>query len=655
MIGKILGNRYEIIEKIGGGGMALVYKAKCKLLNRFVAIKVLRKEFINDKAFIDKFNRESQAAASLSHPNIVNIYDVGKEDDIYYIVMECINGKTLKQYIKDNGKVDPKRTLSISMQIARALEHAHKNNIVHRDIKPQNIMITEDNQIKVTDFGIARAVTSSTITQTTNVIGSVHYSSPEQAKGGFTDAKSDIYSLGIVMYEMITGILPFDGETPISVALMHIQDEMKPAREIDNTIPINIDKIIKKATQKDKSLRYHNVTEMLEDIKLAKKNINSDVIAFKNFEENATQVLPIIDEDKLKESSSIKKENKISEPSKDLKENKKNKEEKKPKKKKRIALIAILLAFLITGGALAGFFILNGVLNNDEISVPNFVGKTLEEAKLEAEEKGIQLNILKEEFSDEYEEGIVIEQNKAEGRKIVEGSSIDVVISKGIETVTVPKITSQYSNNARILLNDSDLEEGNVTEEFSDLPINIVISQSPESGEKVGKGTEVDYVVSKGLETKLTNVPALIGSNVDSAKNSLSAYNLKLGNIDYKFNKDVPEGIVFEQSYNSGEEVEEQTKVDISISKGKEPEPEPEPEPKQVTKKFEFQLRDSEENKDVKVEVFKAEEGKKAEKIYDNVINTSEEKFSLDITSQGKTTITVHYDGKKAITKEETF
>lgn len=579
MIGKILGNRYEIIEKIGGGGMALVYKAKCKLLNRFVAIKVLRKEFMYDKSFIDKFNRESQAAASLSHPNIVNVYDVGKEDDIYYIVMEYIKGQTLKEYIKSQGNVDPKKTLNISMQIARALEHAHKNNIIHRDIKPQNIMITEDNQIKVTDFGIARAVTSSTMTQTSNVIGSVHYSSPEQAKGGFTDAKSDIYSLGIVMYEMITGILPFNGETPVSVALMHIQDEMKSAREINSNIPINIDKIIKKATQKDKTLRYHDVTEMLDDIKLAKKNINSDVIAFKDFEENSTQVLPIIDENKLNENKNIKNENEPIPATPDKNEKQVDKKEKKPKKKKKVAVFAILLAFLITGGALAGFFALNGIFSEDEISVPNFVGKTLEEAKLEAEEKNIVLNISKEEFSNEYDEGIVIEQNKSEGRKIVEGSSIDIVVSKGIETVTVPKITSQYSNNARILLNDSDLEEGNVSEEFSDLPINIVISQSPKSGEKAGKGTKVDYVISKGPETKITTVPALIGSNVDSAKNSLSAYNLAIGKIEYKFNENVPEGIVYKQNYNSGEEVEEQTKIDITISKGKEPQVEPEPEP----------------------------------------------------------------------------
>ncbi|WP_130806844.1 Stk1 family PASTA domain-containing Ser/Thr kinase [Senegalia massiliensis] len=647
MIGKILGNRYEIVEKIGGGGMALVYKAKCKLLNRFVAIKVLRQEFVNDKAFIDKFNRESQAAASLSHPNIVNIYDVGKEDDIYYIVMEYINGKTLKQYIKDNNKIDPKKTLNITIQIAKALEHAHKNNIIHRDIKPQNIMITEENQIKVTDFGIARAVTSSTITQTNSVIGSVHYSSPEQAKGVYTDAKSDIYSLGIVMYEMITGRLPFDGESPISVALKHIQDEIKSPREIDDTIPINIDKIIRKATQKDKALRYDNVTEMLDDIKLAKSNINSDVIVFKDFEENATQVLPSIDEDTLKENN-IKTTRREKNTNSD--KPKKTKKNKKPKKKKGIALLAVLLAFLITAGALAGFFFLSGILNNDEISVPNFVGKTLEEAKLEAEEKGIELIVSKEEFSNEYEEGVVIEQSKGEGRKVVEGSTVEVVLSKGIETVTVPKITGQYSNNARILLNDADLEEGEVTQEFSDLPINIVISQSPEPGEEVGKETKVNYVVSKGPETKTTTVPALIGSNVDSAKNSLRAYNLQLGKIDYKFNEDVPEGIVFEQSYNSGEEVEEQTKVDIVISKGKEPEP----ESKDITKKFEFKLPESDEDKDVKVEVFKIK-GQQREKVYDSTLNTSEKKFSVDITSQGKTTIIVYYDGKEAITKEETF
>ena len=244
MIGKILGNRYEIVEKIGGGGMALVYKAKCKLLNRYVAIKILRSEFINDEEFINKFRRESQAAASLSHPNIVNIYDVGVEDNIYYIVMEYIKGNTLKQLIREKGKLDANEALDIAIKIADALHHAHENHIVHRDIKPHNILVTEDGRVKVTDFGIARAATTSTVTNTSNVIGSVHYFSPEQARGGYTDENSDIYSLGVVMYEMVTGRLPFEGDSPITVALKHIQEDIELPTSIESSVPKSVESII---------------------------------------------------------------------------------------------------------------------------------------------------------------------------------------------------------------------------------------------------------------------------------------------------------------------------------------------------------------------------------------------------------------------------
>ncbi|MBS4539741.1 Stk1 family PASTA domain-containing Ser/Thr kinase [Clostridium sp. D2Q-11] len=641
MIGKTLGNRYEIIEKIGGGGMALVYKARCRLLNRFVAIKVLRKEFVHDEEFIKKFNRESQAAASLSHPNIVNIYDVGEEDDTYYIVMEYINGITLKQHIRNNGKLKPLEVINISTHIAEALNHAHENHIIHRDIKPHNIMITKDGQVKVTDFGIARAVTSSTITQTSNTIGSVHYSSPEQAKGRYTDAKSDIYSLGIVMYEMITGILPFDGDSPISVALMHIQDPIKPPREIDNSIPLNIDKIIRKSTQKDKSLRYDTAEELLKDLRLSKNNLEDDVILFNDFEDSPTQAMPIIDDESINN-------NKVTESS-PKRNNKKN-----SKKKKRVATLAIILAFLITAGAALGFFLLQGYLNDDEVQVPNFIGSTVEEAKLKAEELGLNISVVKEEYNSEYEKGIIIEQSKNEGRTAIEGSVIDVIISQGIEVVTIPKIAGQYYNNAEILLNDKDLKKGNVTEEFSDLPVNIVISQSPEAGEEVAKGSKVDYVISKGPESKLTTVPTLIGSNVDSAKNSLSAYDLKLGDITYEFNERVPEGIVYEQSQPSGKEVEEGTAINISISKGTEPAPEPEPEEEPVTKNFKFKLPKSEEDRDVQVQVYKTEDGER-ELVYEEVHNTSEKEFETSITGEGDVTITVYYDGEEAQTKDVKF
>ena len=266
MIGQILGNRYELIEKVGGGGMALVYKARCKLLNRFVAVKILRPDFTNDEEFIKRFKIEAQAAASLSHPNIVSIYDVGNEEDIHYIVMEYIDGATLKEYIEEKGALDWKEAVNISIQICLAIKHAHENNIVHRDIKPHNILFTKEGMIKVTDFGIARAVTSSTITMVGGTIGSVHYFSPEQARGGFTDEKSDIYSLGIVLYELLTGTLPFNGDTPVSVAIKHIQEEPEEPINMNSQIPIGVNDIVKKAIQKDQNSRYQKASDLLDDL-----------------------------------------------------------------------------------------------------------------------------------------------------------------------------------------------------------------------------------------------------------------------------------------------------------------------------------------------------------------------------------------------------
>ena len=298
MIGKVLGNRYEIIEKIGGGGMAFVYKARCKLLDRFVAIKILKDEFVDDEDFVRKFRRESQAAASLSDPNIVNVYDVGIDEiegkAIHYIVMEYIDGKTLKELIVEKGRLSAAETIYYTIQIANGLSTAHANSIIHRDIKPHNIMITKDNRVKVTDFGIARAATSSTMTTTSDVLGSVHYFSPEQARGGYTDDKSDIYSLGIVMYEMITGKLPYEGDTAVSVALKHVQEEIVPPRELFEDIPIGIEKIILKAVQKRQAERYKNINEMIEDLNLIKANVKTTNPENDDTLDGNTRIIPAV-------------------------------------------------------------------------------------------------------------------------------------------------------------------------------------------------------------------------------------------------------------------------------------------------------------------------------------------------------------------------
>ena len=302
--GKIIGNRYEILEKIGNGGMATVYKAKCHVLNRYVAIKVLRDEFTTDEEFIKRFNTEAQSAASLTHPNIVSIYDVGNEGNLYYIVMELIQGKTLKEIIQEDGALPWKWSVNIAIQICSALEVAHKNNIIHRDIKPHNIIITEDGIAKVTDFGIAKAVSNSTITAFGTTIGSVHYFSPEHARGGYTDAKSDLYSLGIVMYEMLTGRVPFDADTPVSVALKHMPEKPVEPMKLNPSIPFEVNQVIMKAMQKEANLRYQSATEMLNDLERSLKNPDGHFVEEKNLDSGLTQRIPTINTERLENNNS---------------------------------------------------------------------------------------------------------------------------------------------------------------------------------------------------------------------------------------------------------------------------------------------------------------------------------------------------------------
>lgn len=340
LVGKVIGNRYEILEKIGEGGMATVYKAKCNILKRYVAVKVLREEFTTDEEFIRRFNTEAQAAASLTHPNIVSIFDVGHEENIYYIVMELVQGKTLKEIINEDGVLPWKWSINIAIQVASALETAHKNNIVHRDIKPHNIIITEDGIAKVTDFGIAKAVSNSTITAFGTTIGSVHYFSPEHARGGYTDAKSDIYSLGVVMYEMLTGRVPFDADTPVSIALKHMQEKPVEPIKLNPSIPYAVNKIIMKAMEKEASARYQSATEMLKDLSMALKDPEGEFVKSNAERLQYTQRIPVLGE----------------EPKVDIKKESKSKpkgklaryfEEHPTAKKVWISVIAVLLVILI--------------------------------------------------------------------------------------------------------------------------------------------------------------------------------------------------------------------------------------------------------------------------------------------------------------------
>ncbi len=575
MIGTMLGNRYEIIEKVGEGGMAIVYKAKCHLLNRFVAIKVLRDEFTEDEDFIRKFRRESQAAASLSHPNILNIYDVGAEEvegkKIYYIVMEFINGKTLKDIIKNKGKLSPQETINYSLQMAEALKHAHRNHIVHRDIKPHNMMITEDNRLKVTDFGIARAVTSSTVTTSSNVLGSVHYFSPEQARGGYTDEKSDIYSLGIVMYEMITGKVPYDGDSPISVALKHIQSDIIAPSELDASIPNNLEAIILKCIQKRQSDRYSNVTDLIQDLKSLE---NPDSMPIKEVQvDSSTRIIPALD---------IEEDDEVNTPSIKKKKKPTNKKETKDKKEGGglVVFLGILLAFLLATSMFYGYAKLKNFLAVQEITMIDIMGKQEEVAKEEVEALGLVFNVTDRVRSREFAAGEVMYQSVEANAKVKDGFPVNVTISTGVELTSVPLVINKTLAEAESMITGADLQVGQRDPGFSDIiPKGSVMDQDPEALTQVEPGTRINLVISEGPEVKIAFMPSLLNTPISQARNQLTDLGLVVGEVSPQPSNSVEKDLVIWQEYEQGTELETGTSVDLFISSGPEEEPEPEPEP----------------------------------------------------------------------------
>lgn len=557
--GKILGNRYEIIEKIGNGGMATVYKSKDRVLNRYVAVKILRDEFTTDEEFIKRFRIEAQSAASLTHPNIVSIFDVGNEGSLYYIVMELIKGKTLKEIItEENGPLPWKWSLNVVTQIASALETAHKNNIVHRDIKPHNIIITEDGIAKVTDFGIAKAVSNSTITAFGTTIGSVHYFSPEHARGGYTDAKSDLYSLGVVMYEMLTGRVPFDADTPVSVALKHMQEDPIEPKELNDNIPQVVNDIIMKAMQKDVNLRYQSATEMLKDLNAALKNPDDNFVHIGSNVGAATQRISTQE---------------IAEAERKAKEANNPKNGKKPNKfiqfvKKHKALsfvIGAIILFFVAFGATMGIVEL---VNPNDVQIPDLVNKTQDEAEQIVKELKLKLVVKSEEYNENVEEGKIISQDPAyqENYTIKEHSEISVVISKGTETVEVPDVVGKTREEAEKLLKDAGLVAEITEENDEKVEAGIVLSQDIEDGETVNKGSTVKLVVSKGSGIVNVEVPSLVGKTEQEARNLLTEAGLKV-NVVNDEDESKNDGVVLRQSRDAGTEVQEGTTITITVNK----------------------------------------------------------------------------------------
>ena len=554
--GRLLGNRYEIIEKIGSGGMATVYKAKCHVLNRYVAIKILRDEFTTDEEFVKRFEVEAQSAAAITHPNIVSVYDVGVDGNLHYIVMELIKGKTLKEIIvEEKGPLPWKWSVNIAIQIASALETAHRNHIIHRDIKPHNIIITEDGVAKVTDFGIAKAVSNSTITAFGTTIGSVHYFSPEHARGGFTDEKSDLYSLGVVMYEMLTGRVPFDADTPVSVALKHMQEEPVPAKEVNPNIPLAVNDIIMKALKKDTSLRYQSATEMLLDLKRALKDPNGNFVDNNEYSgEFPTQRIDTLGGES-QEPRATQKKNK-----------KPNKFIEFVKKHKVISsIVGLFLLFAISLGATIG---ISNATRPKEVQIPNLVGKTVDEAKQILEENNIKYVEEEPQYSTEYPEGQIISQNPqyVENRKIREETEIKVVVSLGTETTTVPKFVGLTKEEAENQAKESKVNLEFIEETSKTVEAGVIIKQETEEGETINAGDTVKVHISKGTGIKQVVVTSVLYKDEETAKQTLTSLGLTV-NVEYDVDSTRGNGVVLKQSIASGETVDEGTAITITVNK----------------------------------------------------------------------------------------
>ena len=556
--------------------MSVVYKAKDKLLNRFVAIKILKPQFINDSKFIDSFRRESQAAASMSHPNIVNIYDVGREGNIHYIVMELIEGRTLSDYIKEQGQMSYPKVIALSKQIAAALAFAHKNHIIHRDVKPHNVMITPNGTAKITDFGIAKAVNAATIVDNTEgIIGSVHYFSPEQARGGYVDEKSDIYSLGIVMYEMLTGRVPFDGDNPVNIALMHINGEMIPPSKLVPGVPPALEHIILKCTDKYPVNRYASAEELIE----ALNNLEfvGSVVGDSVLMGGATGTMNGARNGRGPIAETDYDDGEDREDDDDMHGGKKDKKNKKPmdKKKKMIIIIASIVGALVLGLVIA---FAAGAFGGEEIEAPDFKNMTFEEAQDAAKTYDIKVKKGDEVVSEEVEKGKIVSQDPKAGTKIKTGSTIKVNISKGLGDGDVPDLEGKSQDELESYLEAAGFKLGTVTTEASEKEAGTVLRQDPKAGSKAEKGSTINVVVSDGSKAKAV-VPYLVGKSLEDAQAALLNAGLTIGSISYDYSSTYAEGEVMWQQYDANAQLDKGTAVKIRVSKGNKPADQPTTKP----------------------------------------------------------------------------
>ncbi|MDD7793745.1 Stk1 family PASTA domain-containing Ser/Thr kinase [Clostridium sp. 'White wine YQ'] len=564
----LLGERYELLEQIGEGGMSFVYKAIDKKLNRFVAVKILKKDFINNADIVEKFKKEATAIANLSDPNIVNVLDVGTQDQAHYIVMEYVKGSTLKEFIRDKGRLSYDLSINIAIQVARALDCAHKNNIIHRDIKPQNILVTEDGTIKVTDFGIAKSTNSSTIINTSNIIGSAHYFSPEQAKGNYIDSRTDLYSLGVVIYEMVTGRLPFDADSPVSVALKHIQEDVVPPKNINSTIPDSLNKLILKAMEKAQIKRYQSAKELIGDLEKIKNDPNVVIGSVPVNQDEFTRVMAPVNVPTTPKPTASKIANNDWEDDEEDEWDDEDEDENKSKKTKIRIILGLVFALILVAAGVGTYFITRNTNSNESITVPTgLVNSPKEDVQKKLEALGLVMDIGGEEKSDKPE-GTVLSVTPNEGSAVKKNDHIRVIISGGVTKLKAPGLTTLNIEDAKKFLSNENIQLGNVTYEYSDsIPKDQVISQTPEAGTEMSQNNKIDLVVSKGPEIKNTNVPSLIGLSEADARNALTAAKLQV-KVNYQDTDNQSEiGKVIASTHAEGISVKEGTQVTITVGR----------------------------------------------------------------------------------------
>lgn len=564
----VLGGRYKIIRKIGGGGMAIVYLAEDIFLDRQVAVKVLREEYVEDPEFIRHFRKEAKSIAALNHPNIVNIYDFDASADPAYLVMEFVEGMSVKQIVEEEGSIPWEQAADIGIQVARGLAEAHRHHIVHKDVKSHNILVEHTGMVKITDFGIAQMLSSTTITHNKGILGSAHYFSPEQARGERVDEKSDIYSLGIVLYEMLCGQVPFTGDNPVTVALKHIQEKPIPPRSITQDIPEAMEAIVLKCLQKDKNLRFQDMTEVAEALEAVRETGVAAPAYHQpvDFLPQEPAVDPLNDTLALPRNLTQKhgevEANQVS-------EGKASKKDRWPKgKKKRLTNFLILVLVLLA--AFGTLKIAQSFAGGGDIEVPSVVGFSYADAEEIMDQEGLRIREIDSEYSDEVEKGAIISQDPIAGKKVKKGRLVGVVISRGPEKLTVPKLTGKTENEARALLEDADLELGEVKSAYdSSVEAGQIISQSPSPGKKVDKNTAVRITVSLGKKPEYVTVPDVRGMKLSDAKAALSEKGLVVAATNEEESSNDSKGRIIGQSLEPGSQVEKQTSLTLTIGTGK--------------------------------------------------------------------------------------